>query len=917
MRVKKIVFCCLLHLLFYSGLKAQDLLPFVENFTKSDYTGDNQVWSVTQGNDNALYFANNHYLLRYNGVKWEKYFLPNKTIIRSVYAKEDRIYCGSYREFGYWKRVKGIMKYYSVSKAVNIFTGAADNEEIWKIFGYQDNIYFQSFNALYVYDGKTVEKLTFPSLVSYCYFLNDTVYAATVRNGIYKLKGKTFEKIEAWSQLENNVIHGIEMIDGQFYIFTKNNGIYRGDEKNILPWSIPLNNILKENVILCSKFVDTNTLAVGSALQGLFIVEVSSGTYKNINRQNTLKNNAVLSLALDKENDLWLGLDNGISHIEVNSPVSVFFDSSGILGSVYALSTLDNGYLFATNHGVFKYQDKSLSAVPNSQGQVWDIYKNGAEYIIGHNDGTFVYNGNSFSKVSPINGGWRFIKSRYDNAYFQANYAGISVYKNLNNLSDYKSLDSINKPFKNIAQNKPNELWAADNYRGLYRISYDNNFNVTRRENISQENGIANDYGVKIFKFRDEILFFIDNTWYTYNNISGKLETNHIFNTSFRNISDIITVDDQSFIVIKNGQLYIIKRSGDGFQWKLIPEKYYQGRLIMEDTRVFKDHENLLINLDDGFLSYSSVNNKKEEAKVYMEAFNQGVLIKNDPKIKHNQSLELHLISNYFGYNRPDLFYRLNDSEEYVPIKNGYVILNNLSSGEQNFEVFYNDGKSYIKTADYEFEVARPWYFSLWMILIYLAVISAVFFLYYRWNKVRYLQKIRLNEEELKHRREILELEMEAENKLRQQEYEKHILEAEVQSKASEVAGKSLSIAKHSEMIESIQEVLESKVEGDDLKNKIRKIIKSSALSKNEWQSFEKNLIKSHEEFVERLSKKYPALTPKDIKLCIYLKMNLSSKEIAPLMNISYRGVELHRYRLRKKLEINQEESLSRFMINV
>ena len=182
---------------------------------------------------------------------------------------------------------------------------------------------------------------------------------------------------------------------------------------------------------------------------------------------------------------------------------------------------------------------------------------------------------------------------------------------------------------------------------------------------------------------------------------------------------------------------------------------------------------------------------------------------------------------------------------------------------------------------------------------------------------MRYQEKIKLNEEELKHRKQILELEMEAENRLRQQEYEKNILELEVQNKASEVAGKSLSIAKHSEMIESIQEVLENETDADHLKGKIRKIIKSNTISKNEWQSFEKNLIKSHEEFVNRLTQKYPALTSKDIKLSIYLRMNLSSKEIAPLMNISFRGVELHRYRLRKKLGINQEESLYKFMINL
>ena len=101
-------------------LKAQDLLPFVENITKANYNGDNQVWSVAQGNDNAMYFANNHFFLRYNGVNWEKYTLPNKTIIRSVFADGDRIYTGSYNEFGYWKRISGAMRYYSLSNR-NLF----------------------------------------------------------------------------------------------------------------------------------------------------------------------------------------------------------------------------------------------------------------------------------------------------------------------------------------------------------------------------------------------------------------------------------------------------------------------------------------------------------------------------------------------------------------------------------------------------------------------------------------------------------------------------------------------------------------------------------------------------------------------------------------------------------------------------
>lgn len=905
--------------LFMSPLLAtgQELLPFVENFTKSEYAGDNQVWNVAQGKDNAMYFANHHYFLRYNGVKWERYSLPNKTIIRSVFVDGDRVYCGSYKEFGYWKRINGKMRYFSVSEGKDLFLGNADNEEIWKVFKHHGKIYFQSFNEIYTYDGKQVEKIKFPELISYCYLVDGQIYVATVRSGVYIMEDSRFTKIDSWPELEGNVVHGMEKRGEQLYIFTKNNGVFVGDKNGIKPWQSNFNSLIRNNVVIAAKFLDDTTVAVGTGLQGLYILNLKDGTFQNINRQNSLKNNAVLSLALDKENDLWLGLDNGISHVEVNSPVSVFTDNSGLLGSVYSLATTCEGFLFVTNHGIFTHKDESLSTIPNSQGQVWDIYKESDKFVIGHNDGTFIYKGSSLQWVNPVNGGWKFLKSDYDRVYFQANYSGIAVYRDINDLTKWKVLDSITKPVRNIAQNKPGELWAADNYRSLYRILYDKDFNVKRVENVSRMNKIESDFGVKLFNFRNEILFLIDNTWYVYNAITNKLEKDKDFNDAFSNISDIIPVDDDSFLVIKNGLLYLITQDKGRFLWKLLPEKYYQGRLIMENTRAFDNHGQLLINLDDGFMSYRASQRKIPSPKVVIEAFYLGNIVCEDTGINYNQSVEVHVIPEFFGYNRPELFYRFNGGRQLQPVKNGTITFNNLTSGTQKLEVYYNDGLKNIKIKEYEFYVNKPWYFSVWMILVYIAVILGVFYLYYKWNKVRYQEKIKLNDEELKHRKQILELEMEAESRLRHQEYEKHMLEMEVQNKASEVAGKSLSIAKHSEMIESIHDALENEATAEQLKTTIRKIIKINSISKNEWQSFEKNLFKSHEEFVDRLSKKYPSLTPKDIKLSIYLKMNLSSKEIAPLMNISFRGVELHRYRLRKKLGITPEDSLYKFMINI
>ena len=786
-----------------------------------------------------------------------------------------------------------------------------------EIFKFKNEIYFQSFNGVFLYDGKIIKENKFPFLVSYCFEVDNQLLVASVEKGIYKMNGSGFEKIEGWSILENNVIHAIEKHQNKTYIFTKKNGVYVEENGVLSAWNNPLNTILKTANINVAKFIKNNKLIIGTANKGVYIFDLNSGSYKNINRNNVLMNNSILSIGQDKENDLWLGLDNGIAHIEVNSPISIFYDNSGILGSVYSVVSTPKGYLMASNHGVFKYEDKQLSLIPNTQGQAWNISKINNKYLIGHNEGTFIYDNGLFYKSSPINGGWNLTKSSINNSYLQATYSGVIIYNNATDLKQYIVINKILKPIKYVAQNRKNEIWAADNNRGLYRIQYNDAYETTNVENVTQRSKIANDFGVKIFEFRNEILFLINKSWYTYNSISNKLEPNELFNANFKNISNIVSIDENHFLVLQEGLLYHIYAHDNKFIRTIIQEKYYKGKIINDNLKVFKNKENYLLNLDDGFISLQLKYANKKKSNISVEAFVDNTLVKNKAKIKYNSELRIHVISGVFGATRPNLFYKINGTKEFIPVNEGLIVLNNLNSGSHEITIYLHDGLHYDKISNFQFIVAKPWYFSFWMIALYFIIIGVILYLYYKWNNLRYIQKMKLQEEELKHQKKILEMELKAENELNSQEYEKHILELEIQSKSSEVAGKSLSIAKQSEMIEKIQGILDTETDFNKLKSEIKKAIKINSVNKHEWETFETNLNQIHNAFIVNLSKKYPNLTPKDIKLCIYLKMNLSSKEIAPMMNISFRGVELQRYRLRKKLNLVQDENLSKFLLTV
>jgi DNA-binding NarL/FixJ family response regulator len=98
--------------------------------------------------------------------------------------------------------------------------------------------------------------------------------------------------------------------------------------------------------------------------------------------------------------------------------------------------------------------------------------------------------------------------------------------------------------------------------------------------------------------------------------------------------------------------------------------------------------------------------------------------------------------------------------------------------------------------------------------------------------------------------------------------------------------------------------------------NRLNKILEQGISNDRDWELFEKLFDQAHENFFQRLKTDFPDLTTSDLRLCAYLRLNLSSKEISPLLNITVRGVEERRYRLRKRLQLTSEQNLTEFILS-
>jgi DNA-binding CsgD family transcriptional regulator len=236
-----------------------------------------------------------------------------------------------------------------------------------------------------------------------------------------------------------------------------------------------------------------------------------------------------------------------------------------------------------------------------------------------------------------------------------------------------------------------------------------------------------------------------------------------------------------------------------------------------------------------------------------------------------------------------------------------------LSQGTYTFKVRARINEQVVSDAAvFIFRVLPPWYMTKVAYIGYALIHILIFLLLRR----LYFRKLERHQKKIQFR-----LQQEKEEHLREEEIinERKI----VKLKSRELANSAMNLVYKNELLQKIRDELlnlrdnHGKPLKDDQLRRIQKVIDEGLNDERDWNIFERSFNEAHENFFKRLKSNYPDLVPNDLKLCAYLRMNMSSKEIASLLNISLRGVEIRRYRLRKKLNLPHDKGLSEFLIEL
>lgn len=937
-------------------------VPYVQNYSKMLYQSGNQNWSVTKDNRGVMYFGNGEGLLSFDGRYWQQYRMPNHLIVRAVAADGNgRVYTGGFGELGYWAyNSNGRFVYHSLTKLVPSRYELKD--EIWKIYADGEKVVFQSFASIFIYEKGKISVVKAPHPFFFLFKVGSRYFAEVISEGLYELKSGKLVPIPGSDILGNTgVLSILPYQKDKFLIGTAKRGLFIYDGVVVKPWINQANDFLRTYQLNNGSVVMGRYYAYGTILNGIIIIDEGGRIVQRINKSSGLQNNTVLSLYADDEQNLWAGLDNGIDRIELNSPLYFYFDKKGDLGTVYS-SIIHQGKIYlGTNQGLFYsnldeqgangFQNFDFKLIPNSQGQVWDLSLLDGQLLCGHNGGTFLVNGGSINNISDVNGGWTIKRLRSDaNLLIQGTYTGLVIFKKAANGSWVVShkVEGFGEPSRYVEQDTRGQIWVGHAYKGIYKLQLSDDLRrVISSRYYAGTHGLPGSYHINVFELENRLVFSSDSGFYIYDDISDHFlkyqQLNRLLG-SFATSNKIIPAGKKTYWFINHGKVALADFESAG---KVVIDSTHftvlNGRMVQYYENISQIRGSVfLISIDDGFAIYNgSSYSLSERAPGAFPA----VLIRKVENItdstftilesRGRNKIEIPYSKNNIRINYALPYYR-QARVEYQYFLEGYSSrwsvwsmqaskeFTNLGSGTYRFLVRARiNGKYVTDAAVFEFTVLPPWYFTGWAIAFYLILHLAAFLLLRKF----YFIKLKRHQQKIHQR-----LEKEKEEQLRQEaianeqkivKLKNEQLQADLESKSRELTNSAMNIVYKNELLQKIKDEIYSfrdangKKLGADQLRRIDKVIDEGLNDERDWNVFEKSFNETHENFFKKLKARYPELVPNDLKLCAYLRMNMSSKEIASLLNISLRGVEIRRYRLRRKLDLEHDKNLAEFFMQL
>ena len=971
---KEILFIVLLF--FSTNTSGQNLNNLgaytIRNYTAKSYGMHPRNTYVTQDQRGILYFGNHYGVINYDGNYWGNTHLPNGTSAYSITLGHDKkMYVGCYNDLGFIAYdAVGQSTYLSL---LDLLPSSEKNfGEIWKIVSAENATLFFSNSKILVYKNNGIQiikptekgnQFQFAQKVGQDIFVNES------NKGLFKLTEQGLTPIESTPLFKSSIIKAIVPIHAKQWLIVESKKIYLFEGGEITSLSGNINNLIALHECTHAIQLADKNILLATKDNGIYIISQTGQIIKNITIDNGLQSNNILYAYLDDKNNIWLALDNGIAYIEMNSPFSFIGHANGMNGMGFSAARFKDKLYLATSQGLFyKAWDEHNSKnafknVKGIDGQVWSLSIVNNTLVCCHAHGTSQIEDDVaiplVSKRQTNN--WKFTALiGHPNYAIKGTEKGFELYLFQNDTWNFvRTLDGFSESCRVFVEDTNNIIWVCHGNKGLYKLKLSNDLlRIEKVNNISTEQNFAADFFLDVSIVNKHVAIASQEGVYTINYTTNKIikdvALEKILGANLY-INKIAQFEDNNIWVFLEDGILLYKKTKLG-SYDAVSDVLHKlsGNLVGSYEFVMPlNKEYSIIGSQEGFVLFNMSNRSIATPTPYATIIrkveanfkNDSLLFGGNYNVNNVTTLNQSNISTWsYNFNSlrisySALFYESTEKITYQytlqPTKenqihwsgwtsNTQVVLSNLSEGDYTFHVRSKNIYGQLSAeGTYRFHISPPWYRSLYAYLFYILIMATSIFCMARIIRNRF-----------KTQRLKLESEKETELKLLEQEFlteiirkEKEIvtikneqLEDNVMRKKNELASLATNLNQKTELLIFLKEKFKSLNNNPtaDEDNQLKEVIKTidqQFLMDDNWAKFQSHFDEMHHNFLQRLQENYPKLDQSWLLLCAYIRMNKSNKEMATLLNISVAAVEKRRYRLKDKLELDNESKLVDFIL--
>jgi DNA-binding CsgD family transcriptional regulator len=959
----KVLLLCLFLLVLSEVASASGFLT-VRNFGREVYSGGPQNWAMAQDSIGRVYVGNRDGMLQFDGQRWKTFYLKNYTTVRSLMydKRNDRIYASGYEEFGYFSpdSITGNLVYTTLTDR---FVGKRPMfSEVWNIFQDEGRVYFQSDYHIFCYEDGKIYVSPAPGRISRSALVGNMVIVALDDGTMLRLDAGGFRKLPGTEPLRGKKIMAMLPMEimGRILVATSVDGLYVYDGVATVPFDTEVSAFLKNSQIFCAAYQGDNYV-IGTVNRGAVIKNVVTNTITYVNRENGLQNNTVLGAAFDKAGNLWLCLDNGLDYAIYNSPISNLIGAFNPVGAGYASKRRGNKIYFGTNQGLYSSaypitpSPSPISLKMELKGQIWSLTDDGTTMFVAGDNGGYLEEGGTFAKLAGLGGTYKILplKGTPDMALASTYDHFHLLSRNSGHWQDLGPVDGYNDIGGSFVMDNDGNIWLAHWRKGVYRLHLDlANRRFDESVLLDTVAGFPHNYNNNVAVYKDRVVFSTDAGFFRYDKKTKSIKPDEELNAVFPShpFGALVSLPNDILMFCEESGISLAKRglngrlSLDENSYKALGDKIMPGFV---DINYVGENE-LIVSNQDGFWSIDTNvrPNRRWDPKPFVSAVytNHDSIVYQAPLYdKGPQTIELpyNLNALKFEFACPD--FSMANPAEYSSYLEGYDSdwspyskessreYTRLSEGTYTLHLrIRNLHTDKVYETEMYLNILPPWYRSIFAKIIY-SILAILFVIACYLMMRRWLDRTQHKMDERK-AKELEDLRQHARQEALVKDYEiatlkSEQLEYDIKHKVQELSSTTMNLVRKNEMLHEIAMKIAKLQKMADSENvssswmrqlsKIRESIDESMEKDDEWQIINQNFDIVYENFTKRLMELHPGLSAADKRMCCYIKMGLSSKEIAPLLNISYKSVEMARYRLRKKMNIEGSMSLTDYLANI